>query len=595
MAITVNDIVSRMRAALSLSEPDLDTTVGTPTRKILDAVGEVIAEAYVDRSLLTYQYDIDSKTGADLDEFVRLFGFTRFPAKRATGMLTFERTAVATSDLLIPANTQVTTDGANPVVVQTTAPALLVTGSTVVEVPVQAVIGGTSGNVPANSLRFRVTPLAGVSSFTNLAALTGGADAESDAQLRTRFVSTVFRNMAGTEQMFLATALNDPSVTKATVLGAARTWRERVEVTSGAVTSTVAGARYIYPDSQTFGSDINDGEILIPDVHYEFDAGSNPPEITIIDATAAPDGVYDLEFEYVPGPSRNDPSNGITNRIDIYVNGQRPAAATEVATFNTVKVFDTTVGSVLNRTHFERLDATNPVAGNYFVRFAMAPVMDPASTNEIVIGATTYVEGTDFWLVNDVTSEGGTPSSLSGIEFKSAANGQAKPIPTDGIAFDVEYVFNAVPGDVERAVREWRLVTTDVKVHQARPLYLNLHMAVIYEAGFNEGAVRPALEAALSAFMADIGFSGTVQVSDLLEVAQRIPGVDAVRFLTSSDDATHYAIQRVSATGTVLSTYATDVVGQIRRALDVPVGDHEYPVFNALTLVTKASNTFGAV
>jgi hypothetical protein len=63
MAITVNDIVSRMRAALSLSEPDLDTTVGTPTRKILDAVGEVIAEAYVDRSLLTYQYDIDSKTG----------------------------------------------------------------------------------------------------------------------------------------------------------------------------------------------------------------------------------------------------------------------------------------------------------------------------------------------------------------------------------------------------------------------------------------------------------------------------------------------------------------------------------------------------
>lgn len=595
MAYTVNDIASRMRQALLVSEPELDTTVGTPTRKIIDAVAEVIAEAYVDKSLLTYQYDIDSKTGADLDEFVRLFGFTRFPAKRATGMVTFERTSAATSDILIPINTQVTTEGATPIVVQTTAPALLVIGQSTVDVPVQAAVGGTSGNVAANSLRFRVSPLTGISSFTNLSALTGGADAESDTQLRERWKSTVFRNLAGTEQMYLATALNDPAVTKASVIGATRTWRERIEVVGGTVTSTVAGARYIYPDSQTFGPNLDAGSILIPGVHYDFDANANPPEITILDGTAAPDGVYDLIFEYVPGPSRNDPTNGITNRVDIYVSGQRATEASEVLTFRTAKTFNTTSGSSLNRNNFERLDATKPVAGNYFVPFSMAPVMDPAQTNTIVIDGTTYVENTDFWLVNDITSEGGTASSFSGIEFKSAANGQAKPIPADGEAFDVAYVFNAVPGDVERAVREWRLITTDVKVHQARPLYLNLHLAVVYESGFSEATVRPALEAALAAYMGDIGFSGLVQVSDILEVAQRISGVDAVRFLTSSDDGTEYAIQKVSASGSILATYATDVVGQIRRALDVQVGDHEYPVFNALTLVSKATNTFGAV
>ena len=595
MAYTVNDIASRMRQALLISEPELDTTVGTPTRKIIDAVSEVIAEAYVDKSLLTYQYDIDSKVGADLDEFVRLFGFTRFPAKRATGMVTFERTSAATSDILIPINTQVTTEGATPIVVQTTAPALLVIGQSTVDVPVQAAVGGTSGNVAANSLRFRVSPLTGISSFTNLAALTGGADAESDNQLRERWKSTVFRNLAGTEQMYLAIALNDPAVTKASVLGATRTWRERIEVVGGTVTSTVSGARYIYPDSQTFGPNLDAGSILIPGVHYDFDANVNPPEITILDAVAAPDGVYDLTFEYVPGPSRNDPTNGITNRVDVYVSGQRATEASEVLTFRTAKTFNTTVGSSLNRDNFERLDATQPVAGNYFIPFSMAPVMDPAQTNAIVINGTTYVENTDFWLVNDITSEGGTSSSFSGIEFLSAANGQAKAIPADGDAFDVAYVFNAVPGDVERAVREWRLITTDVKVHQARPLYLNLHLAVVYESGFSEATVRPALEAALASYMSDIGFSGLVQVSDILEVAQRISGVDAVRFLTSSDDGTAYAIQKVSASGSILTTYATDVAGQIRRALDVQVGDHEYPVFNELTLVSKANNTFGAV
>ena len=595
MAGTVNDYVSRMRLALAVSEPELDTTVGTVTRKLLDAVGEVIAEAGVDRHLLTYQYDINAKTGADLDEFVRLFGFSRFPAKRATGMVTFERTSVATADILIPMGTQVTTEGVTPVVAQTTAPALLVIGSTVVDVPVQAVIGGTVGNVPAHSLRYRVSPLTGISSFTNLSPLTGGADAESDAQLRTRWSTTVFRNMAGTEQMFLATALNDPAVTKAVVLGAARTWRERIEVVAGTVTSTLAGARFIYPDSQTFGADLDAGNILTPGVHYDFDDAENPPVVTVLDAGAAPDGVYDLEYEYVPGPSRNDPTNGITNRIDIYVNGSRATAAVESLTFATAKVFNTTGGSVLNRLNFERLDATNPVAGNYFVRFSMSPVMDPASTNLIVIDGVTYTENTDFWMVNDVTTEGGTASSYSGIEFKSAANGQSLAIPDDGQAFDVTYVFNAVPGDVERAVREWRLITTDVKVHEARPLYLDLHMAVVYQPGFTEGAIRPLLEAALAAYMADLGFSGLVQVSDLLEVAQRIPGIDAVRFLTDSDDDTHYAIQRVSGTGTILATYATNVGGQIRRALDVQIGDHEYPVFNSLVLVSKANNTFGAV
>ena len=80
------DVAAQMVAALALSEPELDTSIGTPVRKILDAVAEAVAEAYVDQHLVNYAFDIDSKQGADLDDFVLLFGFTRVPAQRASGI-----------------------------------------------------------------------------------------------------------------------------------------------------------------------------------------------------------------------------------------------------------------------------------------------------------------------------------------------------------------------------------------------------------------------------------------------------------------------------------------------------------------------------
>src|SRR5690606_16088434 len=158
----------------------------------------------------------------------------------------------------------------------------------------------------------------------------------------------------------------------------------------------------------------------------------------------------------------------------------------------------------------------------------------------------------------------------------------------DGTLFQVNYIFNAVPRDIEVAIRAWRLLTTDARVHQARPIRLKLHMAVILELGYPLAAVEDALEEELSRYISGVGFNGVVQVSDLMEVAARVSGVDAVRFLNSDDDGTNYAIQRVNAAGSVEETYQ---VGG--RAADVLIGDDEYPVFNELVLVQKAQNSWG--
>jgi hypothetical protein len=48
MTVSINDVVSQMRASLAVTDPDLDTSAGTTTRKIMDAVSESFVEAYLD-------------------------------------------------------------------------------------------------------------------------------------------------------------------------------------------------------------------------------------------------------------------------------------------------------------------------------------------------------------------------------------------------------------------------------------------------------------------------------------------------------------------------------------------------------------------
>lgn len=589
-----SEIVSTMRQALSITEPTLDTSLGTPVRKILDVIAESVADAYADRHMLVYQYDIDAKSGADLDDFVSLFGFTRLPARRATGNVTFERQLASDISVFISVGSQVSTATTPSIVFSTIVPSVLGPGETSITVPVQAVQGGNGGNVSAGAITQRVSDLVGINGFTNQAAMTGGTAPESDEQLRDRFKRTVFRNLAGTEQMLRGIALDDQDVSLVNVVGVTKVHREQVEISSGSATSQVQDAGYTYPKSSVFGPDIDGGDIKIPGAHYTFDDTADPPDITVLDGTEVPDGIYDLQFEYVSTASRNDPDNGIVNKVDIYLNGTRPTAASENAVFKTADVFNVTTSSELYRQNFRRLDDTVPAEDNHFVRLGFAPAIDASVLDQITIGAETYDEGTDYWLVNDITPEGLAHGSLTGIEFLSAANGQGQPLPSDGTVFLVDYLFNAVPRDVQDAIERWRLLTTDVLVHQAKTTLLDLHLIVMLEPGYTAASVKPDMFSELSKFIAQIGFSGVVQVSDLLAVAHSTSGVDAVRFATDDDDGTDYAIQRMATDGTTaLETY--DNGGTPARAIDVLTGDDEVPVLNDIHLTAKAQNTFGVV
>jgi uncharacterized phage protein gp47/JayE len=606
-----SDIVEKMITSLRASEPDLDTSIGTPLRKILDAVAESVSEAYVDQHLITYQYDIDSKVEGDLDDFVALFGFSRIPAQRAQGVVTFSRpsdTTSAAQAVLITPGTQVMAL-TNPVVyVQTTVSAVMNPGQLTVDIPVQAITAGSQGNVAAGLLVNIVQVGGTVNGVVNATPLSGGAPQESDAQLRERFKATVFRSLAGTSAMYEGVALEIPqdplfpdtrAISKVNVLGSSKRWREQIQIVSGTATSTIKGAAYIFADNVFCGVDIDGGSLLTSGVNYTF-TPSNPTNRA--DATATitalggmPDGLYDLDFEYVPQASRNDPGNtrftggtnsgGINNRVDVWCNGQVLDTATQSVVFQNTKTFSSTLTSLYYNTRFtqEYSDGTpNPPVGNIFIPLAYGPIISVPST--IAISGVTYTLGTDYWVVHQNDCFGYGSNSLYGLSWQTARR------PANGATFSLTYSYNKVARLVQDAITQWRLVGTDAKAHCGKRVLLKFNLAIVYDRRYDNSVVNTQINSDLSDFLDNLGFDTSVQVSDILQVVHNVPGVDNVRFLTSTDNATNYAIGRMSAyqVNTLISTYNAS-----GRAVDIMFNDDQYPVFHSTNIVQKAPNTFG--
>jgi len=912
---TQDSIVNQMRQALQVTEPDLDTSIGSPIRSILDTVSEVIAEQTADQYLLNYQYDINSKSGADLDTFVNLFGMSRYLAKSAVAYVTFSLSAPTGSVQTFGAGAQVATGTTPQIIFTTVVPASISATGTSVTVPCICSIAGTVGNVGANTIQSAVSPFGTVSSITNATAATGGSDAETDDQLRARFKATVFRNLAGTGAMYQAVGLDDAAVTQANVIGSTKVFLDQIQLSGGIGVSSVQNLAYYYPNTQFLGTNITggvnpsyvprgqygvstfyqptppapslspssggtlpngtyqyavvynitptvtltasslssstlnlsgstaglatqgQGVLTHSSTNYSFTytgvtstaltgvtwSGSTPtvssgdvvkvtiattlstnlgivnsitlsgstnktvivswsalptpplsspnafftwadvyrynpstptvpfekvnstPQtgtsfndtgyagistapinnttgapviyappspvtqtissismsggvITVTPSTmwlgiaagqtvtisgttnynvtaviqsvgtstftlatslsgaalesgsgmiitynAVPDGVYQFQFDYMPVSSRNDPANGITNRVDIYVNGDRPIEVTEnlvfsqsANTFNvtggiTVEDINSTTPS-MNHELFQRLDGTTPAVGNLFIPLSFSPIDGPAtglqSNGSVVVTAPktpsptpayptnhAYTYGTDYWIVNEVDQFGRSSKSRAGLEWNATPT-TADHMPQTGDVVTVDYTYNQVPTTVQHNMDLWNVVTSDVMVHQANTLYLDFYFAVVLGGNSNAGTVFSSIQTVVSNYLSQVGFDGVVQRSSLISAVQQVAGVTAVRFITGSTSDSrailygtgpfngvavgtganaHYGIQQVNpVTGNLVEVYsATD--GSVYRATDIYLDDTELATLNNVYIAQMSQSMFGSV
>lgn len=179
----------------------VDLTVGSVLRAVVEANAAVVVWL---QGLLMQVLALTraaTSSGADLDSWVADFGVTRLSAVAATGTVTFSR-FTTTQQVVVPVGATVqTADGTQQftVTIDSTNPAynaglggyVIAAGVGNVTAPVQAVTAGAAGNAVAGSVTVIAGAISGVDTVTNTAAFVNGADAESDAALRTRFIAYV--------------------------------------------------------------------------------------------------------------------------------------------------------------------------------------------------------------------------------------------------------------------------------------------------------------------------------------------------------------------------------------------------------------------
>jgi uncharacterized phage protein gp47/JayE len=195
-------MVQNMAAAVQGAASQLiDLTIGSTLRAILEATASVSLWLQYLILIVLQGTRLATSAGTQVDTFGADFGFTRLPATYATGAVTFSR-FTATNSALIPIGAQVrTADGTQTFAVteDTTnslwsaslngylIPATVASGT----VPVIAVNAGTQGNIVAGAINLIVGAISGLDTVTNALAYTNGANAESDAAFRSRFVNFI--------------------------------------------------------------------------------------------------------------------------------------------------------------------------------------------------------------------------------------------------------------------------------------------------------------------------------------------------------------------------------------------------------------------
>jgi hypothetical protein len=192
MSFQIKDFLSivagQLNHARAVTDKVTDWAPGSVARTIIEAPAVEIEQLYL-------QMFLGLRDAIPVATF-QSFGFDRLPAKRAFGYASVASAAALTQPVAIPAGTVFTTDGGASYA--STLDVTWAVGSTLVSVPVQADVAGSSGNISANTIT-------GCSLFPTSSGYTignslidNGADAETDAEREARFADFVSSLSRGT-------------------------------------------------------------------------------------------------------------------------------------------------------------------------------------------------------------------------------------------------------------------------------------------------------------------------------------------------------------------------------------------------------------
>lgn len=173
-------------------------------------------------------------------------GIRRAEALKAVGRLEFSRGEALDYDLIIPEGTVCASDSSLEYV--TTEIGRILKGTLSVSIPAAAVSGGREYNCGKNVVNTLLTSVAGVEKVTNPQVFTGGADRETDEQLRARLLESYDALPDGANKAYYRQlAMAHEGITSAAVAGDSGVvkiylWGNGAPPEAGAVSAVAAEA-----------------------------------------------------------------------------------------------------------------------------------------------------------------------------------------------------------------------------------------------------------------------------------------------------------------------------------------------------------------
>lgn len=181
-------------------------------------------------------------------------GVTRKAAIKAVGQVKFTGVAGTVIPQGLRIGTLADTFHGTSSIIFETLDAAIVDSSGYVMVSASAVEGGSRGNVPSGAISLMVTPIVGITSVTNTAPMTNGADVEKDDSLLNRYYAKVRSpGTSGNKADYLNWALDVAGVGAAQVLplwqgpGTVKVVIIGTDNRSASASIVAAVQQYIYP------------------------------------------------------------------------------------------------------------------------------------------------------------------------------------------------------------------------------------------------------------------------------------------------------------------------------------------------------------
>lgn len=204
--ITREYLVQRMIDTYNEKYPDSEITdfnEGSEIRNLLESIGADIFHIEYNENQLLRQAFLVTATGSYLDLYGQEYGIAREIAKQAQGTVTFSISEPVNYLITIPQYTRIV-DTATGLYYETWTNVEIPIGETSIDCSVYSVVTGAGTNIPAESefLFYDQNSFREVS-ITNSSAFTGGCDAETDEDYRTRLIEAKTSDGFGSREYYI--------------------------------------------------------------------------------------------------------------------------------------------------------------------------------------------------------------------------------------------------------------------------------------------------------------------------------------------------------------------------------------------------------